>query len=559
MRVEVLVASAIVGCGDDGTTPQADTSSGSSSSSSSSTTEPGSTSSSSGVVDESSSSSSSSESTGGPPIEPLVWTRDCMVEGADLGVLHDGLECTGIEVPLDWDAPDGDRIIVAAERVRTSATRRGAVLLLDGGPGASGIAFFQTPAIIEPLLAAGFDVVVPNHRGTVSPGLRCTFPVQSDQCRSELEQAWGEGLRHFNTVQAARDVRELITRMNVDDPDSETILYGVSYGTFFASHVLQVSGDRVTGVVLDSVLPYGVDVSEQEIVVQGRAVDLLQRCVDDPVCGPRVGFASGEEFAEAIVTAIDDGDCGGYDNGAWADSNYRAFFGGMLNTKGLRDYLPLIGALLTRCTNESSDVASMAISQLLGGAIPVTPGNDRYGLPPSLFYSQEVFAVVVATMLVGDGVDTAGAIAAAEQNFANNGILEAVDGANQVFGDLPNPQWSTEPAPDVPVLVLAGRYDTQTPLPWAERERDRVDATLFVFEDTMHALAYPGTGGKYPDGTPCAMSIIGAFVDDPDATTDSSCIAELRGVDVNLAGDFLQTTNMDAFGVADPWSLLPPP
>jgi len=161
--------------------------------------------------------------------------------------------------------------------------------------------------------------------------------------------------------------------------------------------------------------------------------------------------------------------------------------------------------------------------------------------------------------LVGDGVDTANAIAAAEQNFANNGILETVDGANQVFGDLPNPQWSNEPAPDVPVLVLAGRYDTQTPLPWAERERDRVDATLFVFEDTMHALAYPGTGGKYPDGTPCAMSIIGAFVDDPDATTDSSCIAELRGVDVNLVGDFLQTTNMDAFGVADPWSLLPPP
>lgn len=481
-----------------------------------------------------------------------------MVEGADLGVLHDGLECTGIEVPLDWDAPDGETIIVAAERVATTAPRRGAVLLLDGGPGASGLGFFQTPQIIEPLLAAGYDVVVPNHRGTVSPGLRCTFPVQSEQCRSELEQAWGDGLRHFNTVQAARDVRELITRMNAGALATETIVYGVSYGTFFASHVLQTTGDQLTGVVLDSVLPYGVDVSEQEIVVQGRAVDLLQRCVDDPVCGPRVGFASGEAFAEAIVTAIDDGDCGGYDNGAWADSNYRAFFGGMLNTKGLRDYLPLIGALLTRCTNESSDVASMAISQLLGGTIPYTPGNDRYGLPPSLFYSQEVFAVVVATMLVGDGVDTAAAIADAQQNFANNGILEAVDAANQVFGDLPNPQWSTDAAPDVPVLVLAGRYDTQTPLPWAERETDRVDATLVVFEDTMHALAYPGTGGKYPDGTPCAMSIIGDFIDDPGATPDSSCTAELRGVDVNLVGDFLQTTNMDAFGVADPWTLLPP-
>lgn len=559
MRAVMAGALAIVGCGDDGTTAQAlDTSTGSSSSSSS-TGDPTSTSSSTGVVDESSSDGSSSESTGSAPVEPLVWISDCTVRDSDLGVLHDGLECTGVEVPLDWDAPDGETIVVAAERVRTSATHRGAVLLLDGGPGGSGLGFFDESAIVEPLLAAGYDVVVPNHRGTVSPELHCTFPAASPQCRDELEEVWGDGLRHFNTVQAARDVRELIARMQVDDPDGETIVYGVSYGTFFASHVLQVSGELLDGVVLDSVLPYGVDVSEQEVLVEERAIDLLQRCVDDPTCGPRVGFASGEEFAHAIVGAIDDGDCGGYDDGAWADSSYSTFFGGMLNTKGLRDYLPLLGALLVRCTPETSELASSAISQLLGGRVPSTRGRDRFGVSPALFYSEETFATVVATMLVGDGVDTASAVAAAQQNFANNQILVDVDAANQTFGDLPNPQWSSAPPPAVPVLVLAGRYDVQTPLPWAERERERVDATMVLFEDTEHALAYAGNGGKYPDGTPCAMSIIGAFIDDVHATPDSSCIAELRGIDVNLVGDFLQATNMDAFGVADPWTLLPPP
>jgi pimeloyl-ACP methyl ester carboxylesterase len=486
-----------------------------------------------------------------------VWITDCVVEDTDLGMLHPGLECTGLEVPLDWDAPDGERITIAAERVRTTATRRGQVWLLEGGPGGSGLGFFDEAPIIEPLLAAGYDVVVPNHRGIFAPALRCNSPSASVECRAELTQAWGDGLRHFNTVQAAKDVRELIARMDVDEPDGETIVYGVSYGTFWASHVLQVSGELLDGVVLDSVLPYGVDVSEQQVLVQARAVDLLQRCVDDPVCGAKVGFASGEAFAQAIVAAIDDGDCGGYDNGTWADSSYRAFFGGMLNTKGERDYIPLLGALLTRCTNETSDIADTAISQILGGQSPLQPGRDRFGIPGDLIYSEETWAVVVATMLVGDGVDTASAVEAAQQHLADNGILEEVDLANQFFGDLPNPQWSQEPPPAVPVLVLAGRYDTQTPLPWAERERDRTGATLELFEDTQHAIAYPGTGGKFPDGTPCATTIIGEFVDDPGATPDDSCIAELRGIDVNLAADFLQTTNMNAFGVADPWTLLP--
>lgn len=57
-----------------------------------------------------------------------------------------------------------------------------------------------------------------------------------------------------------------------------------------------------SSIILDSAVPTDADLALEEYLVQDVATQLLQTCVDDPVCGPAVGFESGEASADALLT-----------------------------------------------------------------------------------------------------------------------------------------------------------------------------------------------------------------------------------------------------------------
>ena len=56
-----------------------------------------------------------------------------------------GFQCGNLDVPLDYDHPDGRKISLAVARVpaRDNANRIGSLLLNPGGPGYSGIEFLR--------------------------------------------------------------------------------------------------------------------------------------------------------------------------------------------------------------------------------------------------------------------------------------------------------------------------------------------------------------------------------------------------------------------------------
>ena len=553
----ILLFAAIAACGDDAVVPADGTTGG------------GGTSSSTGVAPSSSGAPptdttaststgvSSSESTTGEdvPPEPLLWVTDCVVGGSDLSLLHPDLECGGATVPLDWDDPEGQSIEIAVFRVRTQQPRQGQVWLLDGGPGGSGLALLLDGGVIDDYRDAGWDVVVPSHRGTVSPMLDCPTGVGSGKtCRGELESEWGDGLRHFNTVMAAHDVGELIARYQVDADGESTIVYGVSYGSYWAQFFLRDHGDLADGVVLDSVLSSDVDVVSQEDVIQARAEALLQTCVDDPVCGPRVGFASGAEFSAAVVSAIDGGDCGAGDLGLWAASTYRDRFGSLLNRNEVRAFLPLLAALLTRCNDVDSQTASDALNSLLGFFDTV---DARFGIDPGLFSSGEVLHVVANTTIIPDGADFSGPLADAQDHLAMGGITALLGESVPVWGDLPNVAWDPEFETDTPLLIFNARYDLQTPLPWAEDAAALYGGVVHVVEDGRHSVASTGSGGDGTSAaTPCVRPMILEFAADPSQPPDASCLGDLPTVDVNLEATHLQNHAIDAFGISDPWTLI---
>ncbi|MEX1367641.1 MAG: alpha/beta fold hydrolase [Nannocystaceae bacterium] len=558
----------LAGCGDDlGVTPgttEASTGTTGASTGSTGEVEPDTT----GGVD-STGADGSSTGEDEPLPEPLPWTEDCTYAGSDFSELDPDVLCVGVDVPLDWDDPDSELITIAAFKVPTSApTRQGQFWLLDGGPGGSGLGLVETSELTIALREDGWDVLVPAHRGTLSPPLTCAGPGTLS-CRLELEESWGDGLRHFNTSQAAHDIAGLIDRER-QAPDEPVVVYGISYGTMWAMHYGALHPEQADGIVLDSVLPSEIEVLTQEPQQQLSVEDLLQRCVDDPACGPALPYRSGTEFAQAVVAAIDEGECGGSDGGGWSATPYRLQLGILLNGGG-RDYLPLMAALLAACTPETTSIFQMAFPELLsldassrrqlpGPSLVDQPrfGADAgYFVDPELYFSNVLQWLVMGTTVLRDGEDPGPVTSAALQNLVGLGFAGLFLTTHETWSVLPDVAPLPPYPAELPTLILSGRFDQQTPLGWAldvEASLGGRAQHLLVFDDASHFVI---GSGDTATGSPCALDIMRAFGLEPTASLDSSCMDDTPQVDPSLLRPDLLESSAMVFGTDDPWSLVP--
>ncbi|MCR9165647.1 MAG: alpha/beta hydrolase [Nannocystaceae bacterium] len=580
-RALLLLSLLATACGDDVTVASTDQGTGGSSDSTTGAVEltttsgeESSTSTSSGAADETS--STGDETTGGPdPAQPLDWQTDCLAGSYDLRRIHPDLQCTAIEVPLDWDEPDGETIVVGAVRIpATTQTRVGTFWTLDGGPGGSGLGYPLDEGWREEIRQAGYDIIVTPHRGTFSPYLLCAAVSNtSADCLAQVEEDWGDRLQHFNTVEAARDVGEFIRREQAGE-DERVVVYGVSYGTYWAQFYAGEFPTQADAIILDSAVPMNGDLALEEYLVQEQAERLLQECVDDPVCGARVGFESGEAFSAAVVSAIDDGDCGMGDAGLWEESNFRFLFGQLINSDRVRNYVPLLAAMLSRCEPELSATVNTAINGLFGALAsktgpveqmpigvplhsPRRPATD--GTPPGfdLLFSGALQSAVIATTMLSEDADPAQAELDAMNHFASLGFGTLMAGIQANWSGLPKVEFDRAFASETPMLVLNATYDLQTVMPWAEIVAEQHGAQLIEFNDGQHGVTLSGTGGKTLQGDPCARALMFEFMDDPGEPVDDSCAQALPAVDVNLERADLVDVSMAAFGTDDPWSLLP--
>lgn len=569
LRLTFAISLLAVGCGDDvssagtdgGTTGEDPSSS---SSTAPTTTDPSST------TDPSTSSSgdptladSSSSSTGEPPPEPLEWQSDCVVGGFNLQELGQELECTGIEVPLDWNDPEGQQLTAAALRVRTDAEqRRGTFWILDGGPGGAGLSYLSDDGLLEEITAAGWDVIIPPHRGTFSPNLSCgPQPPSSAGCRETLEKEWGDGLQHFNTRWAAHDVAALIEREQA--PEEQVVVYGLSYGTYWAQFYAGDFPTQADAIILDSTVPTTGDLAQEEYLVQDAAERMLQLCADDVDCAAQTGFDSGEALAAAAIDALDNGECGGGDTALWENSNFRLVFGQLVNIQTTRNYFPLLVAMLTRCDPDLTAIVNNSVQSLLNLAAADASHTEQFPLggtpaPFDIAFSGPLQAAVIATTMIADDASGSQAELDARRHIAslNFGALQAA--VTEGWGSLPRIDFDRDFTSETPMLVFNATFDLQTTFVWAEQVAEQHNAQLVEFHDARHGVALSGTGGKFPGGESCARSMMLAFAEDPAAKLDTSCADELPRVDVTLQREDLQSINMEVFGVEDPWTLLPP-
>jgi len=218
------------------------------------------------------------------PVPQLEWS-ECRT----------GLECADLQVPLDHDDPDGEKITIALARrpARDPGSRIGSVVVNPGGPGASGItavSYMLLPAAVT----ERFDVVGFDPRGVGdSTALDCHSHLQaiydadptmedaadadhyrtvSEDFVEECEVGHADLLPHLGTEDVARDL-DLIRSALGDDG---LTYVGYSYGTSIGQQYARLFPHKVRAMVLDGVVDLdrtGLEAAEDQARGFTRAMD----------------------------------------------------------------------------------------------------------------------------------------------------------------------------------------------------------------------------------------------------------------------------------------------
>lgn len=222
--------------------------------------------------------------------------------------------CANESVPLAYhpaEAQAGEQLSLFVRKFPARGTAKGTVWLIAGGPGESGASLYP---FIERLRRSfpGFDLLVPDHRGTgyssrlcpveeapASPGGTSLAGAEWGSCVGQLA-GQSERARQFTITNAAHDLRRLIVRHHDGTP---VYVYAVSYGTQLVLRALQIGQMPVAGLVLDSLVPLQTadrwDLSRRSLVVDDVGRQVLARCDADPRCAAVLG-----EPAQAVYRRV---------------------------------------------------------------------------------------------------------------------------------------------------------------------------------------------------------------------------------------------------------------
>jgi pimeloyl-ACP methyl ester carboxylesterase len=208
-----------------------------------------------------------------------------------------GMECSSLQVPLDYANPGGRKITLALSMVPATAPRsqqQGALLVNPGGPGVPGRAFAeQVAAGISENVAADYDIIGFDPRGVGAsvPALSCdrgfyagvqpdyvpanaaaeqVLISRSKKYAADCEHRFGWLLPHLTSVNMARDLDTIRQALGVQQIN----YYGASYGTYLGQVYGTLFPGRLRRMVLDSTVdPAGAwyaDNISQDYAFQGR-------------------------------------------------------------------------------------------------------------------------------------------------------------------------------------------------------------------------------------------------------------------------------------------------
>ncbi|MBZ0291082.1 MAG: alpha/beta fold hydrolase [Anaerolineae bacterium] len=224
---------------------------------------------------------------------------------------NDTFECARLEVPLDYENPDGRTAQIAVLRIPATGTPIGSLLLNPGGPGFSGM--IHAPLVASALeqhpITAQFDLIGfdPRGVGASTPTLDCLTDAQrdadvilsnlnsgdeaytEDETRQLYEQcaerSGGEDvLAHVGTRDAVRDMDVLRAVLG----DEKLTFFGQSYGTRLGAVYAETFPQNMRAMVLDGAIDPNTGTTERRLVqfegFQRAFENMAAFCAQSPDC-----------------------------------------------------------------------------------------------------------------------------------------------------------------------------------------------------------------------------------------------------------------------------------
>ncbi|GAA3684980.1 alpha/beta hydrolase [Lentzea roselyniae] len=187
------------------------------------------------------------------------------------------VECTRLQVPLDYSKPDGDTITIGVLRYRATGQKIGSLLINPGGPGASGMASaaglitdYRKTELAKRFDLIGFD---PRGIGASEPAVRCLTGAERDAERLDLDvdtsaegiaqteqenKAYAEkcaaGTKFGAAMLANLGTRDVVKDMDVLRSalgDAKLSYLGYSYGTRIGTEYAETFPQNVRALILD--------------------------------------------------------------------------------------------------------------------------------------------------------------------------------------------------------------------------------------------------------------------------------------------------------------------
>jgi pimeloyl-ACP methyl ester carboxylesterase len=467
-----------------------------------------------------------------PGFSPFEHSAECPVK-IPAGYT---VECGMVTVPEDhnWpDSPSSDdlnrlELAIAIVHSVSDDPAPDPVLFIDGGPGGrtlDSMSFWLEA--VKPLLARR-DVIFFDQRGTgySKPALECpeidprvTDPLEAYRlvepliaCRDRLA-GLGIDLGAYTSAQNAADIAVLREALGYE----EWNLYGVSYGARVALTVMRDHPQGVRSVVLDALTPVDADLLLEDAAAAKAALQMLfAACQADFVC--RTVYPDLELVytdlvndlaANPVTLQIVNSHTG---ESRIEVLNGLAFNGAVLDSLAMPQTSGVPGLIYdVRAGNYEPIIASMESAWESQESDPEL--RAPIGLQMAVLCNEEAPFVTPGQM-----VEMLAAYPA-DVNFLA-ALDEVLVTICQVWGVGPaDPVEDAPVSSSLPVLVLAGEYDAARSPTGARRAAETLaNSTVVEFPGAGHSVVLAGA---------CPLDVMERFLDDPNATPDASCVAEM--------------------------------
>jgi pimeloyl-ACP methyl ester carboxylesterase len=374
------------------------------------------------------------------------------------------------------------------------------IVVVPGGPGA----LFNPPV---PYVMRGLanlrqrrDVIIVDQRGVGRSIPRLACEENGRGCLAQLKER-GVDLASYNTEETARDLADLRRALRFDAWNA----IGASYGSRVILRLAQIDSAGTRAAVSMASLPLAPSLARAENAAGRRALlaRLFQDCAADPACASTHGDLL-LKYAR-IQQILKDGAFPPMPQGEDLHRHLReverrtnGFEAALIAQLDWSDRLPLLPAAIADLYDLLTGAKALSHARI--SAIYGIGGGSR--LPPI-----DRTLILTTTRCPEDVLPERAKQPPDDVRGRRNSCAD--------FAAAPVPD--TPPATPPPLLILTGAYDIRTLSSWSDEIAARFPGAIVArMGDAGHDVSYRH---------PCANALMDAFVADPTAKLDLSCVA----------------------------------